>query len=227
MNFKVFLDIGANIGNHTIWFADYLSSIYAFEPNPEALKLLQENVNQNRLTRKVKIFPLALSDKNGKAFFFRHNPGNLGSARIIEEDRKGALEIDVKIGDEILNSTRSIHIDFMKIDVEGHEVEVLRGLRETIRTHRPVALIEYLKKTALKANHELTKYLPSNYTIYGIKGINKITQLFLMKEGLVFEDFNPYKDYSNILCLPKEKEKTFLATIDLKQRHLSTIFFGL
>ena len=76
-----------------------------------------------------------LSDHSGMADF-QTNHANLGGSKILA-NKKGSIPL--RTGDECLND---IHTDFIKIDTEGHELSVLRGLSKTIRRCRPVIFIE-------------------------------------------------------------------------------------
>jgi FkbM family methyltransferase len=136
----VFIDIGANIANHTIYVCKFLhpKQVIMFEPNPEAISLLRTNISLNDLTHIVDCSHLGvgLSDAPGKAFpMIPRN--NLGATRMIDSDDTNALRL-VR-GDDMLQHRR---VDFIKMDVEGMEVRVLYGLAETIARWRTVIFIE-------------------------------------------------------------------------------------
>jgi FkbM family methyltransferase len=132
-----FLDIGANTGQHSIYFAElYDASVILVEPVPETCKLLRENIRINELELKCDLFlGMGFSDKTGRANIEVHL-ANLGSASI-SENQQG--EIPTVMGDEVLVGRK---IDMMKIDTEGFEMKVLAGLRNTIERERPLIYIE-------------------------------------------------------------------------------------
>lgn len=66
---QTFIDVGANIGNHALFFSQYFKEIIAFEPNPTALKLLDINVFLNQ-TKNIRIVPVGLSNNSGTLPFF-------------------------------------------------------------------------------------------------------------------------------------------------------------
>jgi FkbM family methyltransferase len=133
----LFVDAGANVGNHTLYAALILGAdrVIAFEPNPTALRVLEINVALNGLAGRVTIHSVGLSDKPGRANI-KLPYANLGGAWLESSDQ-GAFEIvagDSLIADE--------PVAFLKIDTEGLEMQVLAGLRETIMRHRPAIFVE-------------------------------------------------------------------------------------
>ena len=135
---KVIYDIGANLGNHTVYFASYVSEaeIYAFEPLPENFQLLQKNVEENGL-KKVKLYQAACGDNKRKATMSLRMKENNGTAKIDKEDTKGqAVEI-LALDDMELPSP-----DFIKIDVEEFELHVLKGMRNILKSSEPTLWIE-------------------------------------------------------------------------------------
>ncbi len=132
---SVIIDVGANIGNHTIYFGRILQArkIYAFEPQKEVFKILKRNIELNNLTKIVVAFNLALGSKDGYGDFKKESLDeyNLGCASI-RENTKGKVKIrrldSIGIKDKI---------NLIKIDVEGHELQVLLGSKNTIKNNKP------------------------------------------------------------------------------------------
>lgn len=136
----VFVDVGANVGNHTIFVAKYLypKDIILFEPNPQTVPLLMFNISLNDLREVVDLSHLGvgLSDTEGKAQTWAP-PGNLGATRLRASN--GADGLPLIRGDDVLMGRQ---IDFIKIDVEGMEMKILSGLCGTIARWRPSMFIE-------------------------------------------------------------------------------------
>jgi FkbM family methyltransferase len=137
----VFCDIGANVGNHALYVLKYLrpSSVVVFEPNPEAIALLKSNLELNGVIDRCDISRLGvgLSDVESENMGLVTHDRNLGAARMVETDGDGGLT--VRTGDALL---QGIAPTFLKIDVEGMEIQVLAGLAKTIAAHRPTIFIE-------------------------------------------------------------------------------------
>lgn len=125
------IDAGANIGNHANFFAKRFDRVEAFEPHPRTFQLLSLNAAPN-----VACHQLALGDEAGTARL-HDNPGNAGGASLSGEGE--AFDVDVVTLDSLVLAP-----SFLKIDVEGHEIAVLKGAAETLRKYRPVIVFEQL-----------------------------------------------------------------------------------
>ena len=140
------VDIGANIGNHTIFFAKNFpnSTVMPIEPSPAAIKILEANITANDCANiDTRFLGEGVSSSSGPALLQRGSANNLGNARVTremtyadlnEQDRNWFQEIRLSKGDDLLFA---IDVGFIKIDVAGHELEVLRGLEKTIERYRP------------------------------------------------------------------------------------------
>jgi len=133
------IDIGANIGNHALFFATQLKAqrVVVIEPNPLALAPLVANVLVNQLTNVIDIGALGvgLSDRSESGFGMKRHDRNLGATKMFA----GKGKLQVHAGDDLFADETP---DFIKIDVEGMEMQVLAGLEATITAHRPLLLIE-------------------------------------------------------------------------------------
>lgn len=139
------LDIGSNIGTHTLIFSEY-GDVHSFEP--VYYKIVEMNVLSNNLKNKVKIYPHALSDMNEKIDLFIPkktiwNKVNYGGTSMYpnlytEHDQTICVTSDAHKLDDIYTGIPSI----IKIDVEGAELKVLKGSINIIKKYKPVIFIE-------------------------------------------------------------------------------------
>ncbi|WP_255010652.1 FkbM family methyltransferase [Roseovarius sp. M141] len=133
------IDIGANVGNHALYFATRMAArrVIVVEPNPLAVAPLMANVLLNRLDSVIdlSLLGVGLSDASRGGFGMKRHDRNLGATKMFE----GKGDLQVHAGDDLLEGEAP---DLIKIDVEGMEIEVLSGLERIILTHRPVILIE-------------------------------------------------------------------------------------
>lgn len=139
----VFVDIGANIGDHTLFASRVVGvdgQVVAFEPISKLIKQIRESLDANQISN-VTLHSYALGDRNStEKIYIRDN--NIGGSSITPFIEKGEGEIiETKIGDELMQDL--IRIDMMKIDVEGYEPEVFVGLKDTILNKRPIIIFEY------------------------------------------------------------------------------------
>ncbi len=134
-----FVDIGANVGNHTLFVAHYLSptSVIPIEPNPLSIKLLVANVVLNDLIGTVRLDRLGvgIGDENSGGYAMEDRQRNRGAAKMLP----GQGDIAVRRGDDIL---KDVTPSLIKIDVEGMELQALSGLEETLDRARPALLVE-------------------------------------------------------------------------------------
>lgn len=139
------LDIGANIGNHTRYFAGIFRHVMAFEPNPEAFQLLRINV---RKLSNVEIFNTGLGDRS-ESVKLSVPAMNRGAAQV---SRSGDIDVQLRALDEL--DFLGEQIGLLKIDVEGYENKVLIGGESTIRRHRPIVVFESLGRAGLSDTGE-------------------------------------------------------------------------
>jgi FkbM family methyltransferase len=146
---KIFYDIGSNVGNHALFMAKVLgaSKVYVFEANGRAIDLLERNISSNQLQDIVNSSHLGvgIGKEAGNLTVFNPQTNNLGAARLKKagEDELGSegyfSSVDI-VSIDCLNLT--FLPDFVKIDVEGMELEVLAGMASAIERSRPRMFIE-------------------------------------------------------------------------------------
>ena len=165
------LDIGANIGNHALVIVDHSKRVIAFEPVGFIFQALEANIRQNGATH-VETVNAGLSDENREAEIFIPDNANLGSSSLeIRQGQGEKLKIKAIVGDEHLSQRQEVKIDFIKIDVEGHEVPALQGLEKTIGTHQPLLLLEYKTRKTIDGfrSEGLFDNLFAGYTVFSFR----------------------------------------------------------
>ncbi|MER2536971.1 MAG: FkbM family methyltransferase [Rhizobiaceae bacterium] len=132
------VDVGANTGNHTVFFAGPMRAkmVVPLEPLPRAVSALRHAVSRNGLANvDLSRLGIGASDREGRAGFVLSERGGLGSTGLRTE---AAGEIRVSTLDRLVPE----HVDVLKIDVEGMEMEVLAGAAGLIERCRPLIFIE-------------------------------------------------------------------------------------
>jgi FkbM family methyltransferase len=135
----VFYDLGANVGYFTLVGARIVGSrgrVRAYEPFTENAAALRRNVALNGLTDTVTVVEAAVADHAGQAAFRTGPTGQDGRLSDEGELVVPMVTLDEEIGQGAAPPT------FVKIDIEGAELAALRGMREALKTHRPVVLCE-------------------------------------------------------------------------------------
>ena len=137
-NGGVFVDVGANVGNHSLYAFAFLDAakVIAFEPVPDASRLLEINIALNGFQDRVELHRKGLSDAPGfgEPEIDPRKIDNLGATRLAISE----TGLELARGDDLLCEM----VDFIKIDVEGLELQVLEGLRRTIADSRPLLFVE-------------------------------------------------------------------------------------
>ena len=125
----VFLDIGANIGSYSFWAASLEADVRveAFEPDAELCDRLRFNLETNRLHHRVQVNNLALGSQRG-TMYLKRGETNRGETQVVETAVEGAVEIRMETLPGFLRVAGIDKITALKIDVEGHEVAVLKPL---------------------------------------------------------------------------------------------------
>ena len=140
-----FVDIGANIGMITLHARSLIGStgrIDCFEPNPECVERLRRHLQINNIEN-VTIHTCALSDKVGNSNL-NLSSEHSGTATLTEVDEvKRTLPVTVCVGDDLLMEGPRINV--MKVDVEGYEMKVLKGLARTLEKFRPIIITELIE----------------------------------------------------------------------------------
>ena len=142
------LDIGAHKGLYSLISALKIGPsghVYAFEPSPRERKRLNQHIRLNRC-RNVSVFEFALGESEGSADLFVVQGTETGCNSLRRPDVAQpvrSVRVPVKVLDEVLREQRISAVDFMKLDVEGAELGVLKGSTQLLRgPHRPVMLCE-------------------------------------------------------------------------------------
>ena len=130
-----FIDIGANIGNHSIFFSNYFRKVHSFEPNKKTFSILKFN---SVLANNITCYEEGLSDADGRAVLTEPY-GFPGCSSITQENEPGD-SIAIRKLDSIIG--RFENVSLIKIDVEGHELNVLQGGVELIKKYMPYILFE-------------------------------------------------------------------------------------
>lgn len=149
---KNVLDLGANIGTHSVLYSNYIHSnntVYSFEPQKVVFDILCQNIELNNCKN---IIPFHFGCSNVNSVFYMNacyeTKDNHGAFRIDStlNETNGGLKIECKVLDEL----NIANVGYVKIDVEGHEYEALLGMKQLLLRDRPVIMIEIHDSCATK-----------------------------------------------------------------------------
>lgn len=167
---RIALDIGANIGNHSIYWATEMQfdAIYSFEPLPANYERLINNVASNGLSNVITINK-AISDQPGTVVVDRYDEKNLGGTSFTKTDINSSQVVQATSVDKFVAENQIDTIDFIKIDTEGNEVKALLGMNKTVQTFYPVIWVEVSYQSYAKVMEILTS---ENYVLADCEGFN-------------------------------------------------------
>jgi FkbM family methyltransferase len=153
----VVFDVGAHVGYYSLLFSRLAGPrglVQAFEPVPETAARLRSNLARNpALEETVRVLEFALSDGDGRMTMHVAGPTNPGASHVVttvevdDPHRRAAgvtrtKDVECRAGDSVWAELGRPNVGLVKIDVEGHELHVLRGLHETLRASRCPVLTE-------------------------------------------------------------------------------------
>ena len=185
----VVVDIGANIGGMTLPFASKAKYVYAFEPNPKLYNMLCGNIAINNINNVI-AYNIGIADFAGKMSFQELPEHNNGAHSLLPEQHNGHNAIIVS------DQVPSCHL--LKIDVEGMELQVLKGCTNMIQTCKPAIFIENDRRDKAAS---LVEYLIINldYDCYWVP-----LKLY-SEQNFASNPVNIYSDVGciNMICVPK------------------------
>ena len=203
----IIFDIGANKGEISKLCKNINKNakIFCFEPHPKTFMSLQENINSNQIT----LINKALSDKNEKLLLYDYkkqdgsNHASLWADVIEKVHGKESIcyEVDVTTVDNIVNEFNIKKIDLLKIDVEGNEINVLKGSRKALNN----SIIEAVQFEFTQINSTSRIFMKDFFDILKEKyTMNRL----LPNELLPLKEYNPTMHeiyaYQNIIALRKK-----------------------
>ena len=194
----VIIDIGANIGYFTTLFSKlaYKGKVIAFEPDMTNFKILEKNCRVNKCTN-VQLFNNAVGSETCTRRLYISSE-NHGDHRLYPvDDQRESVEVETIDIDSHLKSEEAI--DFIKMDIQGFEMEALLGMKQTISIYFPTLLLELWPSALLKNKTnplDLMNYLIDlQYSIYDVIDIDK---------KICPSQFNHWiesiQDHTNIFC---------------------------
>ena len=197
---KLIFDIGANDGHKTIVFRELAGKVVAVEPDPTNLQILNARFHRSRT---VFIEPVAVTDKAGECELYIEKPGSALNSinpewkRILEEENRDrwaepikfsgtSINVPAKTLDELIQKHGVP--DFIKIDVEGNEKNVLKGLSHAINCISFEVLLPEFRQDAIDCMEMIHANNP------------RILFNYAVKERLMLDKFRPLASFREILA---------------------------
>lgn len=216
------IDIGANIGNHAVFFANYFKNVIAIEANPSVFPILRMNAGLKNNIEPINAVMGEKTDRgdHGRAFMMEVvDPSNVGTGRVIEISTDQMVDPCAVLGNisslDDLIAGRDMKIGLIKIDVEGNEQKVLNGSVETITRHKPVILFEFYIKDV--DNKNIMTFLDGlgykNFHYVGTRFSNKTNSIIQKIAYMVCSTlFNSKLEVRSLQATPRRDYNLIIAT---------------
>jgi FkbM family methyltransferase len=214
--FDSLIDVGANIGNHSVYLSKYFKKVIAFEPNPFTYEILRLNTT---LFDNIKPVNIGLSSIPS-SLYLSEDMRNLGGSQMYknkDDIPKGLNVRDINLArlDDVLTEDYGKDI-LLKIDIEGHELDALRGGENFIRKNQPVISIEQHTKDFIDESSPTLEFLAkmnyefflfeSPYDKFKINFLKPFLKLFYGDKYKLIKIINPEPDfYDSIIAIHKDK----------------------
>jgi len=197
-SFEVFFDVGACIGEYSVWLAQNGYRCFTFEPVQSSYEILTKNIALNKVENNITAFNYGLGEKPSIEHFKLH-PVNPGASRRVDCGTAHTAKVEIKTLDEVyptLNLDPSAKI-LVKIDIEGMEVAMLKGAERFLKHFNNVTLIIEEKITGsqqimdtLNAFGTFQYGVVDNYNMYA-KKVSSLTEVNAVKSMVSDESAAP------------------------------------
>lgn len=205
-NIKDFIDVGVNIGQTLFKINSIDNSVnyWGFEPNQKCFQLVEDIISINKI-KNAQIIPVGLSDSNKVIQLFRRNQMDSSSSMVLNfrnvEDKE-SIWVPVFKFDEINTELGIKNMDLIKVDVEGAELEVFQGMKNSLKKFKPLIVVEVLpsytksNRFRIERQGQLFEILDElDYLIYQIIKKRKSLQLRYCNNSFPIHDNLDESDY--------------------------------
>lgn len=200
----IFVDIGANIGNHSLFiYAHTKCDIVAFEPNTVLYEAFNKSIHENNI-KNIQLYCCALGKEYSLAKFATINEYNTGGQSLTTGD--GTIEV------KKLDDFNIKNVDIIKIDVEGMEMDVLEGAINTIKNNKPIVYVECATDSSF---HDVFNFFININYIYVDTLGGTPTHIFAHIKDIDMVKDNIISSYSNLIY--KNQKKNLPTNINTTQ----------
>lgn len=171
----VFLDIGCNVGHHSLFLASQCAAVHGIEPNQAAAERFQGMIDHNKMEN-VFVHHLGFSGEAGELPYYPPVEGSMigGTFQELVGGPRGttAIPLPVVKGDDWVKEKELTAISLIRIAIEGYEEPILQGLQETLVAQRPVMVVEITPapRGTIGSLDQLQSLLPEKYDIVSLTG---------------------------------------------------------
>lgn len=225
----VVLDVGANVGQHSMFISRVAAKVHSVEPFPPVISRMKEMIALNQI-KNIEIHPVGYSNTNGVMPFTPPDESNHGVGTFSHDRRAGEvkqIELPLLRGDDDLESTGVKKVDLIKMDIEGYEKFALHGLEKTLKENRPIVLLELncTNEEGFHSAEELSGAFPEDYVFYEVIQRRDYRWNLFDHEVMCGRSHGEYwlvpfdnrfdEDSRNVLAVPAERDDKLLKYHDV------------
>jgi FkbM family methyltransferase len=181
---KVFVDIGANIGHHSIFASRVANQVFSFEPYESVRKEMENKISMNNI-QNIVVVPFALGEEDQELTYYEPENKNTGTGSFVENystvNKNTGLKLTVKNGERAFEELGIKNISLIKVDTEGFEPNILSGLLNKLEADLPTIIMEYshTSKESFKSRPALVNFFKNNYDLYIFSNPNELNYKLL------------------------------------------------
>ncbi len=198
----VVLDIGGNIGHHSLYLSTISGVVHAFEPYEKVLTSFRNKAAINKV-KNLHIHPYGMGDSDELLTFYTPGDCNAGTGSFVGNDNTGEkINLQVRNADKVVGEINLDRVDLIKIDVEGFELNVLRGLKETLNKFKPVLFFEWSLNERDSCS-DLAHVLPAGYEVYRFS-YRPVRAVFFQESGYQLTAVNGVMIDGNLVAIHRD-----------------------
>ena len=208
----IFVDVGANTGQHSLFMSKYSREVHAFEPYPPVRERFLEMISINQIEN-IQVHPVGLGNKRATLPFYEPPSHNLGMGSfepgfLGRHPGESRLQLEIMVGDAEFERLGIATVDLIKMDIEGYEKPAIEGLSRVLAAHRPIVVMELSVRPSdaigFKSRDELKGAFPQGYEFYVFDKSSPDPGLGRYTLNRFEADFNHRSQY-NVVVYPTEK----------------------
>lgn len=213
INEAIFIDVGANVGQHALYMSFHVKEVHAFEPNPSLWPQINEKILAND-TRNILLHGYGLGQFEGKLPLYLGDESG-ESSLISGANRNHSVNdelVQIISGDQSFKKIGIHKFDLIKLDIEGYEKYAIEGMIDHLNQCRPIMMVELTQigREQFGCLAEFIKTFPNKYKFYSCEWVSGI---IIRKVLLPVDDQSYFHFAGNVFCVPFEKENIFINAV--------------
>ncbi len=199
----VVVDVGANVGHHSLFASTMANHVHSFEPFPLVYEKLKEKIRINSITN-ISLHEIGLGNSKESKNYYPPSTNNTGTGSFVSGSHSvDCISLRIEKADDYFDEHGINKMDYLKIDVEGFELEVLTGMRNVLEKTRPICFLEWTQASRGSEHKNGMNLFPDDYSFYRLVD-NEPVLIFFKKRNYHLTKLGSSWPDGNLLVVPKE-----------------------